>query len=415
MRAERVDVAVVGAGPAGLSAAAVAARSGASVVVLDESPRPGGRLPLQLHEAPTGWRMGHREAEALAAAAEAAGARIVTGAGVWGLFPGWELYLDPVDPADPGAVPDRVGAAAVVLATGAGQNPLALPGWTLPGVLCAGAAQMLVNVQRVRPGRRAVVVGVDPLALTVAHQLRLAGVEVRAILPPAPGPFVLGAARPADAVRQLARFAAHAPSAGLRLAGRLIDLGGVAGAAELAARFFPRDGTPIWGIPLMLRRAVTGIQGEATVTGVRVADLDGGGQVVAGSEEDWPVDTVVTSAGLFPLAELALAAGARVVHVPELGGHVPVHGPDLETSVAGLFVAGSLTGVAGAPVAAVQGCLAGIGVSRRLGLIVPGEAADRLEAARADLARARTDALPLMPDTERGLARLAAAWADATR
>lgn len=127
------------------------------------------------------------------------------------------------------------------------------------------------------------------------------------------------------------------------------------------------------------------------------------------------MDTVVTSAGLFPLAELAQAAGARVVHVPELGGHVPVHGPDLETSVAGLFVAGSLTGVAGAPVAAVQGCLAGIGVSRRLGLIVPGEAADRLEAARADLARARTDALPLMPDTERGLARLAAAWADATR
>ncbi len=83
--------------------------------------------------------------------------------------------------------------------------------------------------------------------------------------------------------------------------------------------------------------------------------------------------------------------------------------------MAGLFVAGCLTGVAGAPVAAVQGCLAGIGVSRRLGLIVPGEAADRLEAARAHLAWARADALPLMPDTERGLARLAPAWADATR
>jgi sarcosine oxidase subunit alpha len=411
MRAEQVDLVVLGAGPAGLTAATVAARGSARVLVVDESPIPGGRLPLQLHEGPRGWRMGRVEAGELTRDAEAAGVRIVLGASAWGLFPRWELYVAPVDPGARDGIPDQVSARAVLIATGATQIPLALPGWTLPGVLSGGAAQMLVNVQRTRPGRRAVVVGVDPLAVTVAHQLSLGGVEVRAIVPPAPGPFTLGATSPAETIRQLARLAAYAPSAGLRVAGQVIE--GVGGAG-LAAHFFPREGVSAWGIPLMLRRATTAVLGRTAVTSVRVADLDARGALVPGSEEEWPVDTVVTSAGLSPLTELAQLAGIPLVHLPELGGHVPLHGPDLETPVEGVFVAGSVTGVAGAPVAAAQGHVAGLSVLRWLGLVTPADAATRLEPERAALARARQDALPLMPETERGLARLAEMWAART-
>ena len=60
---------------------------------------------------------------------------------------------------------------AVLVATGAGQNPLILPGWTLPGVITAGAAQTMINVHRVLPGHQAVIIGIDPLGLAVAQLL----------------------------------------------------------------------------------------------------------------------------------------------------------------------------------------------------------------------------------------------------
>lgn len=409
MRTESVDVLVVGAGPAGLAAAAVAAGENLRVLAIDEAPVPGGRLPIQLHEDADGhWRPGAAEAEVLTQAARAAGARVVAGASVWGLFPGWDAYLNPVDPADPAAAPDRVTAPTVIVATGAMQNAVALPGWTLPGVLCVGAVQALLHVHRLRPGRRAVVVGVDPLALAVAHHLRLAGVEVRAVLPPAPGPFTLGDAAPAELVGRLARFAERAPGAGLRLAGQLVAK---LGAASVAARLYPREGFSVWGVPLLLRRAVTAILGEEAVAGVRVADVDPEGGVVGSSVEDWPVDLVVTSGGLSPLVELLDVAGVRLAHVPELGGHVPLHGPDLETQTAGLFLAGSVTGVAAWPVAVAQGRLAGIAACRHLGRLTGPAAEARLVAARAELAEARRRTPAILTDEERGLARLRALWA----
>jgi len=111
--------------------------------------------------------------------------------------------------------------------------------------------------------------------------------------------------------------------------------------------------------------------------------------------------------------ELAQLAGIRLVHLPELGGHVPLHGPDLDTAVDGVFVAGSITGVAGARVAAAQGRIAGLSASRYLGLITAADAAAQLDAARAALSQAREQALPIMPEAARGLGRMAELWAAA--
>ncbi|MBI4279848.1 MAG: FAD-dependent oxidoreductase [Armatimonadetes bacterium] len=412
MRVETADLAIVGGGPAGLGAAVTAAGSGARVVVLDEAPAAGGRLSLQVREerGPDGTiakKPGRLESRALADAAAAAGARIITGASVWGLFPEWELYLAPSDPADPGRIPDLVRAKAVVLATGAAQNPLAIPGWTLPGVITAGAAQALANVHRVRPGRRAVVVGADPLGLTAARDLVLAGVEVTAVLPAAPGRYVIGPSRPEEIIRNLARFSAHSPGAGARLAGRLVERTGIAG---LAARLYPAGGVAIWGTRLVLNRAVTAIVGDGAVRAVMVAAMDADGRPHTDRQEEWPVDTVVTSAGLAPIVELAQMAGCQTAHVPALGGHVPLYGPDLRTTVPGVFVAGSMAGITAAPVAVAQGHLAGTAAAAFLGLLSPRAATDRLSAAATAVAQARRQNPSFLPDDAGGLRRMEEMW-----
>jgi sarcosine oxidase subunit alpha len=370
MRTEQVDLLVIGAGPAGLAAATVAAKQGLRVLVVDEQGAPGGQLRAELvrTDGPDGrlaWRAGQVEAERLAAIAMATGVRFCCGVSVWGLFPGWEAYVQPVDPT--ALVPDRIQAAAVIVAAGAVANPLCLPGWTLPGVMNLDAALRLTNLYRVRCGQRAVVIGTDLRAQQAAEQLALSGVEVLAVLPPAPGHWLL-------------------PAAG----------------AE------PVVSLP--GIPLRLECAVVAIQGEQSVCGVQVVDLDPAGNVIQTPMTEWTVDTVITSAGYFPLVELVQLAGAPVVHIPELGGHVPLCGPSLETAVPGLFVAGSITGPVDRSLAAAQGDLSGLCATAYLGRIAWHDA--RLTAAQARARAAREQYQVRQPDVRLGWAQLETLWGD---
>jgi len=72
-------------------------------------------------------------------------------------------------------------ASAIIVATGAYERPVPVPGWTLPGVMTAGGAQALLKSQRVRPGRRVLLAGTGPLQLVVANQMLNAGMEVAAL------------------------------------------------------------------------------------------------------------------------------------------------------------------------------------------------------------------------------------------
>jgi sarcosine oxidase subunit alpha len=334
-----------------------------------------------------------------------AGVRFVGATSVWGVFPGWELYLTPTHQQSDGAAPDIVRASAVVVATGAAQRPLAVPGWTLPGVLTAGAAQSLITVHRVRPGKRAVVVGVDGLGLMAARHLSLAGVDVLAVLPPAPSLLVGDAADPRHNMANLLGLSGYAPIP-LRIAGGIIQF---ARLAQAATWLYPRGGVRAWGIPILVHRVVTAVRGSDSVTAVQTARLGRDGELRDGSEE-WSVDTVVTSGGLFPLTDLVQSAGCPVIHVPGLGGHVPVHGPDLQTPVEGLFVAGSVTGVAGWPLAAAQGHLVGISVMKYL-RGTSAQLARDLAQARAGVVAARRTSLFATAQAKRSLVALAQAWA----
>ncbi len=240
-----VDVCVIGAGPAGLAAAAVLARHGRRVVVVDESPEPGGRLLGQLHRVGRrndafhrdGWWNGRRIAATLAEDAVAAGVAFLQGASVWGIYPGWKVALS-------GDGAQIIEASHLVLATGATEVPVPIPGWTLPGVMTIGAGQVMATQYRVRPGERGIVVGINPLSMAIAHELQMAGTQLAAIVNLPPTPLAPDRTSPAEVIAELARSAHLAPSRLLRLAGPLARLPRM---ASLAAQLQPRGGLPVWG------------------------------------------------------------------------------------------------------------------------------------------------------------------------
>lgn len=200
----KVDVLVIGAGPAGLMAARTAAASGASVVVVDESRCAGGRLAARvdtLSEAGLDGQRADKAAQELVAAAEKAGAVIHLETLCWALFEDCSAILRQ------GKV-EAVQSRATVVATGSLAAPYPVTGWTLPGVMTAAAVERSINQMFFRPGSAAVVVGEGPEAERVAWLLELTGAgvvraaHVEAITGQARVENVTfdGASRPADLV-----------------------------------------------------------------------------------------------------------------------------------------------------------------------------------------------------------------------
>ena len=121
----------------------------------------------------------------------------------------------------------------------------------------------------------------------------------------------------------------------------------------------------MWGMPIHIRKAMTQINGEEKVESVTICDITPEGERVPGSEEIIEVDFVCIAGGLYPLAELAAVMGCPFQYIEELGGHVPVHNEEMETPIAGLYVAGNITGIESAKVARAQGTVAGLSIAKR--------------------------------------------------
>lgn len=142
------DVIIIGAGPAGLSASISCARFGLKVLVIDEFMKPGGRLLGQLHQEPTGeWWNGIKESKRLHEEAASLSVHIRCGVSVYNLDRDENNWF----------VHTNIGtleAPFVLLATGAAEYSIPLPGWTLPGVMSIGAAQVMTNVHRVQVGKK---------------------------------------------------------------------------------------------------------------------------------------------------------------------------------------------------------------------------------------------------------------------
>jgi thioredoxin reductase len=176
----RAQVAVVGGGPAGLSAATTAARAGAQVILLDENHKLGGQLRYRLTESP-GFDNLPRLGTSLIAEARDAGIDLHAGAVVWGLFPGSILAVTEPDNAY------HLQADQIILATGSTDLPFTFPGSSSPGVMTSRAIQIILHIHRVLPGRRFAVIGTGPEAEEVSRDIELAGGQVVARVDPEHG------------------------------------------------------------------------------------------------------------------------------------------------------------------------------------------------------------------------------------
>lgn len=394
------DVLVVGAGPAGLAAAVAAADAGLRVMLLDESPVAGGQY-LAAYSAAAGEHLdsSHQHlstSQPSGGSGNGAGlsptraerfghallGRLSAGAVDW--RPGtlvWSLGAE-ADPAPAcgllsvaiyahGAT-EHLSAGAVILAAGAREGFVPFPGWTLPGVMSAGAAQLLAKRHGLKPGRRVLIAGSGPLLLPVA--VRLATPDGAG----APGTRVVGVLE-----------AAHLP-AWLRCGASL--LAGVAAAADRdrlgeAVRYLAALARA--RVPYRFGRAVTAALGDGRLEAVTVARTDALGRPIPGTAETIPADALCIGFGLVPNVELAQLAGAASLFDPARGGWVPETDAFLETSVPGLFVAGETAGVAGAEAALSQGRLAALAAACRLGRVSQAD----LQRERDGSARERAAAL----------------------
>lgn len=322
------EVAVVGAGPAGLAAAVYAAAGGLPVVLVDAGARPGGQYWRQPDPA-LGAARRRPIFTALEDHVRAGRIRYLPRAEVAVLEPGapFRLHLSPVT-ADAPAPPETVTATDLILCPGGYDRQLPVPGWDLPGVLAAGGVQALVKGTRTVPGRRAVIAGTGPFLLPVATGLAAAGGRVVA---------VCEAGSPWRWARQAHR-AALVPGKGLEALGY---------AAALARH----------RIPYRTRTVVTAVLGEEHVEGAVLARVDPAGNVLSGTSREVQVDLVAFGWGFTPSLELPLAAGVRT-RLDIDGSLVVEVDRDQRTSVPRVRVAGEATGVGGAVLARLEGELA---------------------------------------------------------
>ncbi|WP_435210471.1 sarcosine oxidase subunit alpha family protein [Streptomyces sp. bgisy034] len=296
------DLLIVGAGPAGLAAAAAAARSGARVILADDQPEPGGSLlgtgqHLDWVDQVTGQ---------LAAAPEV---RVLSRTTVFGHYDDNHLLAVERRTNHLGAdAPDqvarervwRIRARRVVLATGAHERSLAFADNDRPGVMLAASARTYVNRYGVLPGRHAVVLTTNDSAYAAALDLAAAGLCVTAVVDTRPEP---------------GEWAERARAA---------------------------------GIEVLAAHAVTGTAGEARLSAVTVAPYG-----ESAGQREFAADLLLVSGGWNPVVHLFSQSGGRLRHDEALGSFVP------DSSRQAVEVAGAASGAADLATALAQGAAAG--------------------------------------------------------
>lgn len=348
------DSIIIGAGPAGLTAAATCTERGMKVLVIDEYMKAGGRLLGQLYEEPGGgWWNGIEESRKLFENAVELGVEILLSTPVNDIENSnnlWTVYTEQ----------GTYQTKKLLLATGAAESPIAVPGWTLPGVMSVGAAQVMTNVHRVKPGNRGIIIGVNVLSAAIAMELKMADIEVAALTLPEKNMVTKEAGDPHEVIKSLLHVSHMAPSMLVRYGSKLMKNNFM---QNMGVKFYPKNGVKMWDIPIQLRKAVTEIYGDGKVEGVKLSSINSNGEVIAGSEKIIELDFVCIAGGLYPLTELAAVAGCPFFLVEELGGYIPLHNDRMETPLPGLYVAGNITGIEGAKVAAAQGKTAGLSMA----------------------------------------------------
>ncbi|WP_102959730.1 NAD(P)/FAD-dependent oxidoreductase [Mangrovicella endophytica] len=343
--ASRYEAVVIGAGPAGLTAAARLAEGGASTLLLDENPAPGGQIYRSIEAAGAGdlRRLGpdYAHGRAVAERFRASGAAYAPRATVWDVGPA----TGPVagGAADRASTSNRlvsltlggagraIEAGHVILATGAIERPMPFPGWTLPGVMTAGAAQIALKTAGLVPTGRVIVAGCGPLLYLLTSQLLDAGAEIAAVLDTTPRGNWL-------------RAAPHAPG--------------------FLASAYMGKGLKLLRTVRTRTRVIGGVtalatEGTGALRAVRYGTGSGKGALEA--------DLLLVHQGVVPNANFSNAIGCAHHFDEAQRAFVPDLDDWFASSLDGVSIPGDGGGIAGAAAAEVSGEIAALGALRRLG------------------------------------------------
>ncbi|NYT26306.1 FAD-dependent oxidoreductase [Alcaligenaceae bacterium] len=355
---ENIDLFIVGAGPAGMHAAIEARSHGLSVVVADDQPAPGGQI----------WRAVERRADQdiggilgedyqsgaqTVRAFRACGADYRPRTQVWQIEQGWHVYMTMEGPGREQRA-GMVQAANVLLATGAQERPAPFPGWTLPGVMTVGAAQILLKTSGQIPDEPVWIAGSGPLVLVYIKQLLEAGGRVAGWLDTAP----------ADSWRR----------------GMPRLLSALGSWRELRKGYRWMRAIRAAGVPV--HKGVTGLHAHGEGRLAEIEFQDGGG-----ARQRVPAGLLLVHEGVVPSIHMSHALECGMEWRDDQRCFAPTVDEWGQSSQDGVFVAGDGAGIAGARAACLRGRLAGLGVAMRAGRISAAEAGEQAAPLRRELAR----------------------------
>lgn len=378
------EIVVVGAGPAGVAAAVTAAQAGAKVTLIEESSRPGGQYfkqpgtALDPNNFPLSLADNIRQGRDLLAGLNHSNIELRCHTLVWDVTPDRKLSLYTTNPGSPAGL-EELHAQRLIIAAGAYERVMPFPGWTLPGVMTVGGAQLLLKGQGLLAGRRLLLAGTGPLLQLAGVQLLEAGAEIAAIVELQPQKKFL---------TMTPKFWGHWDKVGQGLANQ---------------RRLQKA-----GVPLKFGQVVVRALGERDVEGVLIAKVDDTGRPLAGKEERLVVDTICLNFGFVPATELTRLAGCEQRFDPHFGALSTITNEDMETSQPGIFAVGEVRGIGGVEVALLEGRIAGAAAAYQLGYQVD-EAAHNNATLRQAWQRARSvvETLGTMFSLKPGLSELA--------
>jgi len=322
---KETDIAIIGGGPAGLSAAIYAASLGARVTLVDDGLELGGQLIKQTHKffgsekQFAGIRGIEIAKKMIQDIKEYDNVEVIANATVTGYY---EDDVITIVQGVNGDIFKKLKANRIILATGASENMLPFVNNDLPGVYGAGAVQTLMNLYGVVPGNNILMIGAGNIGLIVSYQLLQAGIKVEAIVEALP-----------------------------RIGGYLVH-------ASKIRRL---------GVPIYTSHTLKEVYGTDCVEKVVISEINKNFEFIPGTEKELKVDIVCLAVGLSPLSDLLWQAGCQMEYIPELCGYVSLRDDNMKTTKDKIYIAGDVAGIEEASSAMLEGQIAGLNAAVSLG------------------------------------------------
>jgi NADPH-dependent 2,4-dienoyl-CoA reductase/sulfur reductase-like enzyme len=334
------SVIMVGSGLAGLAAADLLCRHGLDVLIIDENAHTGGQLLRKPPNSANGRRrfepdsfkrLGFRIAGRLAKHK----VRLLKGTQVLGIYPENTLLL-----AHHWGDVCEHRADTLILATGARERYLPFKGWTLPGVMSTGAAQILMKSSGILPGANHLIGGSGPLMFVLAAEILANRGSVQAVL---------------DQSGLAAKL--RVLNAGTAVWPKLFE--GALCLLRLAAA----------KVPVKQSMRIVEARGSWELEAVVAARLDIRNRVIQGTERIYRTDSLAVGYGFAPNIELAQQAGCVLSHSADKGGWYVDVNATMATSVTNIYAAGEISGIAGAGKSLIEGRIAAWDILYRQGRV----------------------------------------------